>query len=168
MQCAQHRDRGNGGASKLGRDILRDAGKAQNIDVQHLAGALHRFEIVAAVVSQSEVQTFPGRRLPYDVGMTFELIPDRRTDEIGTVRVEPFLNHQIDVTKIDKAKIDRDFFCFGRLGSKFPYIAHRKAPSNNHLVGRYMDVFWTHSRVRPTWRAATKTTARRSGPSVPL
>src|SRR5215213_11405566 len=150
MQCAQHGDRGNGGASKLGRDILRDAGKAQNIDVQHLAGALHRFEIVAAVVSQSEVQTFPGRRLPYDVGMTFELIPDRRPDEIGTVRIEPFLNHQIDVTKVDKAKIDRDFFCFRRLGSKFPYIAHQKPPCDYHMIGWHMDVPWMRSRV-PGW-----------------
>ena len=61
MQCAQHGDRGNGRASKLRRDVVGDAGKAQNIDVQHLAGALHRFEIVAAIVSQSEVQTFSGR-----------------------------------------------------------------------------------------------------------
>ena len=28
----------------------------------------------------------------------FELVPDRRPDEIGTVRVEPFLNHEIDTT----------------------------------------------------------------------
>jgi len=30
--------------------------------------------------------------------VTFELVPDRRPDEIGTVRVEPFLNHEIDAT----------------------------------------------------------------------
>ena len=38
-----------------------DGGKAQNIDVQHLASPLHRFEILAAVVSQTEVQAFSGR-----------------------------------------------------------------------------------------------------------
>jgi hypothetical protein len=58
--------------------------------------------------------------------VTFELVPDRRPDEIGTVRVEPFLNHQIDMTKVDIAKIDRDFFCFRQPGSKFPdIIGHR-------------------------------------------
>jgi hypothetical protein len=54
--------------------------------------------------------------------VTLKLIPDRRPDEIGTVRIEPFLNHEIDVTKVDITKIDRDFFCFGRPGSKFPDI----------------------------------------------
>src|SRR5258705_13253159 len=58
--------------------------------------------------------------------MTFELVPDRCSNEIGAVRVEPFLNHEIDVTKVDITKIDRDFFCFRRLGSKFPDITcHR-------------------------------------------
>src|SRR6266702_2046687 len=52
VQCAQHGDRGNGGASKLGRDVVGDAGKAENINVQHLASSLHRFEILAAVVPQ--------------------------------------------------------------------------------------------------------------------
>ena len=126
MQRAQHGDGGNGRASKLGRNVLGDAGKAQNIDVQHLAGSLRRFEILAAVVAQTEVQTLSGRRLLYDVGVTFELVPDRCSDEVSTVRVEPFLNHQIDVTKVDITKIDRDFFCFGRPGSKFPdIIRHR-------------------------------------------
>src|SRR6267142_2283730 len=55
--------------------------------------------------------------------MTFELVPDRCSNEIGAIRVEPFLNHQIDVTKVDITKIDRDFLCFRRLGSKFPDIS---------------------------------------------
>ena len=42
--------------AKLGRDVLGDGRQAQNIDLQHLAGALRRFEILAAVVSQPEVQ----------------------------------------------------------------------------------------------------------------
>ena len=61
MQCAEHGDRGNRRAGKLGRDVLGDAGKAQNIDVQRLTGSPRRFEILAAVVSQTEIQTFSGR-----------------------------------------------------------------------------------------------------------
>src|SRR3979490_2555178 len=60
MQSSQHVDGGNCGASKLGRDVLGNTGKAQNIDVQHLTGSPRRFEILAAVVPQTEVQTFSG------------------------------------------------------------------------------------------------------------
>src|SRR5882672_9902504 len=93
MQSSQHTDRANGGASKLGRNVLGDSGKAENIDVQHLTGPPHRFEVLAAVVPQTEVQTFSGRGLFDDVGVTLELIADCRSNEIGTVRVEPFLHH---------------------------------------------------------------------------
>jgi len=88
MQSSQHGDRGNCGASKLGRDVLGDTGKAQNIDVQHLTGSPRRFEILAAVVPQTEVQTFSGRGLFDDVCVTLELVADCRSNEIGTVRVE--------------------------------------------------------------------------------
>jgi hypothetical protein len=40
------------------------------------------------------------------------------------------------VPQVDIAKIDRDFFCFGRLGSKFAMIP---SPSFCHLAGWYMD-----------------------------
>ena len=68
-------------------------GKAQNIDVQHLTGSPHRFEILAAVVPQTEVQTFRAVDCFDDVCVTFELVADCRSNEVGTVRVEPFLNH---------------------------------------------------------------------------
>jgi len=54
--------------------------------------------------------------------VTFELVPDRRPDEIGTVRVEPFLNHEIDVTQVDIPQIDRDFFGVGGLRPEFADI----------------------------------------------
>ena len=108
--------------------------------MQHLAGSPRRFEILAAVVPQTEVQTFSGRGLLDDVGVTFELVADRCSNEIGTVRVEPFLNHQIDVTKVDIAKIDRDFFGFRRLWSQFVHIICHRVPSMYHLYGWYMDV----------------------------
>ena len=57
MKGPEHRDRGNGGAGELGRDVLGDGRQAQNVDVQHLAGAPRRFEILAAVIPQPEVQS---------------------------------------------------------------------------------------------------------------
>ena len=56
-QGSQHDDRLDRGAGKLGRDIMSNAGKAQHMDVKRLAGGMHRFEILAAVVPQAQVQT---------------------------------------------------------------------------------------------------------------
>ena len=129
MQGAQHRDRSDGGAGQLGGDVLGDGGQAQNIDLQHLAGALRRFEILAAEISQPEVQALSGRALPDDICMALELVPDRRPDEIGPVRIETFLHHEIDVTEIDIAKVDRDLLGIGSPGSQFAYIiGQRKHP----------------------------------------
>src|SRR5690242_15924274 len=49
MQCSEHGDRSDGGEGKVGRNIVRDAGKAQNIDVQHLTGFTGRFKISARI-----------------------------------------------------------------------------------------------------------------------
>ena len=88
MQGSEHGDRSDGGAGEIGRDILRDAGKTEDIDVQHLASLPRRFEICAGVVPQTEVQTFARGRLLDDVGVTLELIADRGSDEIGAVRIK--------------------------------------------------------------------------------
>ena len=75
------------------------------------------------VVPQTEIQAFAGRGLLDDVGVAFELIADRRSDEIGAVRIESVLHHQIDVAQVDIAKIDRDFFGFSGLRSEFADIS---------------------------------------------
>ena len=69
-------------------------------------------------------------RLLDDVSVTFELVPDRRPDEIGTVRVEAFLNHQIDVAKVDIAKIDRNFSVSGGLGRSSALYLPTLSPSS--------------------------------------
>jgi len=140
MQSPQHADGGDRGPSKLGCDVLGDSGKTQHVDVQHLTGAARGFEILAAEVPQTEIQTFSGRRLFSYIGMTFELIADRRPNEIGTVRVEAFMHHQVDVTEVDEAKIDRDLFAVGGLWPEFADIAdHVCLPSIHHLHGWYME-----------------------------
>ena len=110
--------------------------------MQHLAGALRRFEILAAVVSQPEVQTLSGCRLLDDVCVAFELVADGRPDEIGTVGIEPLLHHQIDVTEVDVAKVDRDLLGFRGPGSQFTYIAgHGNIPFAIQLDGN-QDGIW--------------------------
>jgi hypothetical protein len=59
MEGAQHRDRGDGGAGEIGRDVLGDGREPQHVDVQHLAGAPCRFEVFPAEMPQTEVQTVP-------------------------------------------------------------------------------------------------------------
>ena len=54
--------------------------------------------------------------------MAFELVADGRPDEIGTVGIESFLHHQIDVTEVNVAKVDRDLLGFRSLGSQLAYI----------------------------------------------
>ena len=103
--------------------------QAEHVDVQQLAGALRRFEILAAVIPQPQIQRLSDRRLLDDVRVPFELVADGRPDEIGTVGVEPFLHHQIDVAEVDITKIDRDLFGVGGSGAQIARIvSHAKHP----------------------------------------
>ena len=90
------------------------------------------------VVPQTEIQAFAGRGLLDHVGVTFELIADRRPDEIRAVRIEPVLHHQIDVAQIDVAKVDRDFFGFRRLRPQFVDICGHVS----HPLTICMDGIW--------------------------
>jgi hypothetical protein len=141
MQRSEHGNRGNGGAGKIGRDVLRDGGKAEDVDVQHLAGLPRRFEIRASVGSQTEVQASAGGGLLHDFGVTFELIANSGSDEIRAVRIKSVLHHQVDVAQVDISKIDGDFFGFRRLWPQFLEIWSHDS-SIGHLHGWYMDV-WT-------------------------
>src|SRR5947209_8761249 len=106
MQSPQHDHRGDGGACELGRDIGSNAGKAQHLDMQHLASRTRRVEV------------FAHRGLLDHVGVALELVADGGPDEIGPVRVETILDHQIDVPEIDIAEIDGDLLAVGGLRSE--------------------------------------------------
>jgi hypothetical protein len=54
---------------------------------------------------------FSDRGLLDHVGVAFELVTYCGSNEIGPVRVKALLYHQIDVTKIDVAEVDRDLLC---------------------------------------------------------
>ena len=86
MKGSEHGNRGDGGAGEIRGDVLRDAGKAEDVDVQHLAGSLRRLEIRARVVPEAEIKAFAGRGLLDHVSMALELIADCRPDKVGAVR----------------------------------------------------------------------------------
>src|SRR4029078_1424686 len=80
------------------------------------------FEIFPAKIPQTEVQAVPGRGLLDDICVAFELVADRCPDEISTVRIEPFLHHQIDLTEVDIAEVDRDFLAIWGLWAQLADI----------------------------------------------
>src|SRR3984893_7161306 len=142
MKGPQHRDRGDSAPGQLGGDIRGDGGQAQNIDLQHLAGAARRFEILAGVISQTEVRALPSRGLLDDVRVAFDLVPNGPRGEIRPVRIEPFLHHEIDVTEVDIAKIDRDLLSVGGLGSQLAHIIRHEITRLYHPLGWCMAVTW--------------------------
>jgi hypothetical protein len=134
VQRSQHDDRSDSGACEFGGDIRRDSG--EYIDLEHLSGATRRFEIVAAVASQTEIQALSGRGLFDDLGMAFELVADCGSNEICSVRVKALLNHQIDMAEVDEPEIDRDLFTVIGLGSQLTHIiGHRFHPFAIHMDG---------------------------------
>lgn len=165
MKSPQYRDRADGGTGEIGRDVLSDGREPQNVYVQHFAGAMCGFEIFPAEMSQTKVQAVSGGRLLDDISVTFELVADRRPDEIGPVRIEPFLHHQVDLTEIDIAKVDRDFLGVGHSWARLRHVTGHNVnpilPSIWMLYGWYMDVF------SPLSRGERIKARKRAGASLP-
>ena len=103
-----------------------DAGKAEHPDVERLAGSARRFEILAAVVPQAEVEALARDGLLGRVGMPLDLVADGGADEVGAVRVEALLHQQVDVAEVDIAEVDRDLLgvagVLGRSSCTLPAI----------------------------------------------
>src|SRR6202020_2681762 len=92
------------------------------MNLEHLSGSTRGFEIFAAVVPQTEVETLADRRLPDHVGVAFELIADCGSNEVGPVRVKALLNHKVDLPEIDVAEIDRDLLAVTGLWAELVHI----------------------------------------------
>src|ERR1700737_3000596 len=116
MEAPQHCGPSYCRARKLGSDIVCDAGQSQHADMEHLSGGTHRFQIFTAEMMQAELYFFSGYCLLDRLSMPFELITDGSADNVGAVRVKPFLNQQINLTEIDVTQVDRDFLAIRGLG----------------------------------------------------
>ena len=57
-------------------------------------------------------------------------------------KIEPFLHHEIDVTEVDIAKVDRDLLGIGGPGSQLAHIIGHESIHICHPFGWYMDVKW--------------------------
>jgi hypothetical protein len=91
------------------------------MDFQHLSGLTRRFEIFAAVVPKTKVQTLADRGLLDHVGVAFELIADCGSNEIGPVRVKALLHHEIDLPEVNVTEIDRDLLAVTGLWAELLY-----------------------------------------------
>src|SRR5712671_3835091 len=136
VQRSQHDNRSDCGASKLRRDIRSDTGEAQHMHVQHLSSYTRRLEVLAVVVPQTQVQIFSHRGLLDHVGVAFELVTYCGSNEIGPVRVKALLYHQIDMTEIDVAEVDRDLLCVTGLCPQLVYIFRH--PITIHMPSIWM------------------------------
>ena len=106
------------------------------MDVQRLSSYTRRLEVFAVVVPQTKLQIFSDRRLLDHVGVAFELVTYCGSNEIGPVRVKALLYHQIDVTKIDVAEVDRDLLCVTGLCPQLIYILRH--PITIHTPSEWM------------------------------
>ena len=91
------------------------------MDLQHFSGSTCRFKIVATVVPQTQIQTLAERRLLDHVGMAFELIADCGSNEIGPIRIEALLDHEVDLPEVNVAEIDRDLLTVCGLWAELMY-----------------------------------------------
>jgi hypothetical protein len=61
-----------------------------------------------------------------------QLIADRRADEIGSIGVKSFGDHEIDPAKVHKTEVDRDFLA---LAGFIELSSRHFAPSLHHPYG---------------------------------
>src|SRR5271169_1645416 len=67
-------------------------------------------------------------RLTNCVVLPFELVSNRRADEVSTIGVEAVADHEIHASKIDEAEVDRNFLAVGSLRSQLVNLGHIRTP----------------------------------------
>src|SRR5690242_10171315 len=122
VQSAEHDNRGNCLAGELGGHIWSDTGQAQDMDVQLLPGVTRRLQIFAAVLPQTQIQALSISGALDHLRVAFELIPDRRPNEIGAVRIKALPDHEIDLAQVDVTDVDRDLLGIARLRAQIPNV----------------------------------------------
>ena len=61
--------------------------------------------------------------------MPVKLVADRCANEVSTVGIEPVPHHQIDMTEIHEAEVDRDLLALDRLRPDFLNLACHHPPA---------------------------------------
>ncbi len=132
MKGSEHGKRGYSRTGEFRGDVVRDTRKTQHANIEHVPRVAHGFEVLAAEMPQAEVNAFARDGLADDIGVALDLIADGGSNEVGAIGEEAFLDQKVDMTEIDKAKVDRDFFSFARLRACVGHWA-------DHPIGWYVD-----------------------------
>lgn len=98
---------------ELGTNVCCDTCQPDDPNIHGIAGVPYGFELLSAVIVQAQVEIFSAYRLLQHLTMFLELIANRRTNEIRSVRIETVGDCQIDVTEIHKSEVDRDLLGLG-------------------------------------------------------
>ena len=86
--------------------------------MKRFTSGLNSFQVLASVTSESELKLAAGHGLLNGIVMAVKLVANGCPNKIGTVRVEPFLHEQIDMTKVNIAEVDRYLLTIACLRSK--------------------------------------------------
>ena len=124
LECTQDRHGFDGCEGQFWRDVVGDAREADDLNSQTLARGYGALEVSAAVVLEAHGQCSARDGLVERVGVERELVPKSRSDEVGAIRVETFLDEKVDVPEIDHADIDRHLFGFA---CPLPRFNHARA-----------------------------------------
>src|SRR3984957_7772717 len=124
-------------ASQFGRDISRDDGQAENLDMKALLGLLHGLEVLPTVTAQSEIQLLSRDGVPENFVVTIQLVLNRRANEVRAIRIKTVPDHQVDVAKIHVSEVDGNLLSVGRARTEFVNLRHLH-PHAIFMDGRWM------------------------------
>nr|WP_242512267.1 hypothetical protein [Pseudolysobacter antarcticus] len=114
VQRTENLDRCNRCQRQFRRYIIGNSHQADDLDIQHLSLRLHAFKFTATNIVQAENQR-PARYGSFDFfAMHRKLITNGGADQIGAIGIKSFLHQKVNLTEIDDAQIDREFFGIGR------------------------------------------------------
>ena len=103
-------------AGEIGRDVVGDDRKAQDANLEPLAGRPNGLEVLAGEGPQAQFEGQPRSRLLRRIGMGCELVADGGADEIRPIGVEAIAHQKIDRSQIDETEVDGQLLAVGRLG----------------------------------------------------
>ena len=158
-RTARHR-KGHRQSRLCGPGPDRPAGQAEPADVDGFAGRPQRLEILSAVGLETERHVVAGDRTAHRVAVAEQQLPDRAADEVRPVRIEAFLDQQVDLAKVDEAEIDRQLLAVRRFRPKLLHIVRH--PKNLHKPSGWMVYRW-HAELKLQEPASWAAVPERAG-----
>src|SRR3972149_2868627 len=113
-----------------------EAREPKRLDVKLFTSLLHRLQIRASVMPETELERVPHDGLLDLFPVGRKLVADGGANEVGPVGIEPLLDQQIDVTQAHVAQVDRDLFGVAHFFAKAMNLSGHV---HLHPYGWYMD-----------------------------